>query len=167
MTTICYRNDILAADTRAYSGGKAPIGSKTKIFHDPELKLASGCSTTAVGFGERFWMWLTGEIGDQDFKESQPEEGFTAITIQDGEVFIYDNSPFPTGPLKADYFAIGSGREYALGAMEMGASAIEAVRVACKHDVWTAEPIMAIDLRTEQDRFLSAKVKTALEKLAS
>lgn len=167
MTTICYRNGILAADSRAYSGGKAPIGSKTKIFHNPELKLAGGCSTTAVGFGERFWMWLTGEIGDQDFKESQPEEGFTALTIQDGEVFIYEDSPFPTGPLKADYFAIGSGREYALGAMEMGASALEAVRVACKHDVWSAEPLLAIDLRTALDHSLGAKIENALRKLAS
>ena len=166
MTTICFRNGILAADTRAYSGGKAPIGQKTKIFHNAELKLACGCSTTAVGFGERFWMWLTGAIGDKDFKDSQPEDAFTALTIQDGEVFIYENSPFPTGPLTADYFAIGSGRDIALGAMEMGASAPEAVRVACKHDVWTAEPIMAIDLRGKEERSLGAKIEEALRSLS-
>jgi hypothetical protein len=31
LTTICYRDGVMAADTRAYSGDKLPIGSKTKI----------------------------------------------------------------------------------------------------------------------------------------
>lgn len=144
MTTIAYRAGYLAADTRAYSGGKTPIGQKTKIFHDPELKMAGGVSSPHPGFGERFWLWLTGQEGDIEFAK---DIEFTALTLQDGDVFIYENSLHPTGPLTATYYAIGSGREFALGAMEMGASAAEAVRVACKLDVWSADPIMVLDVR--------------------
>lgn len=148
MTTITYRAGYLAADTRAYSGNKPPIGRKTKIFYDPDIKIACGTSSSLPGFGEKFWLWLSGQEGDIEFAK---DAEFTSLTIQDGEVFIYENSLFPTGPLEADYFAIGTGREYAMGAMEMGASAPEAVRVSCKLDVWSADPIMVIDVRDAKE----------------
>ena len=36
-----------------------------------------------------------------------------------------------------DFWAVGSGEEYALGAMAMGASAAQAVEVASQFDVYT------------------------------
>lgn len=40
--------------------------------------------------------------------------------------------------LTASYYAVGSGRDQALGAMHAGASADDAVRAAIAHDVWTS-----------------------------
>lgn len=167
MTTIVYRNGFLAADTRAYSGDKPPIGQKTKIFRNDAKQLACGTSSSVVGIGEHFWKWLNGQISDERFNaifDNNEEKRFTALVIEKGRVFLYDDSIFPTGPLTADYFAIGSGEEYALGALEMGASAEQAVRVACKHDIWSQEPIMVMDLRTSADRKLDEQIEGVLKK---
>lgn len=159
MTTIVYRAGYLAADTRAYSGNKPPIGRKTKIFYREDLQIACGVSSSEPGVGELFWSWLSGEIGDGTvFKDKE----FTALVIERGEVFIFENSIHPTGPLEADFFAIGTGREYALGAMEMGASAPEAVRVACKLDVWSQDPIMVIDVRSAEEKQIERKIIDAI-----
>ena len=42
------------------------------------------------------------------------------------------------------FFALGDGMDLALGAFEMGASAEEAVRIACKYNIYCCEPINII-----------------------
>ena len=42
------------------------------------------------------------------------------------------------------FCALGDGMDTALGAFEMGASAEEAVRVACKYNIYCAEPIVVV-----------------------
>lgn len=49
MTTIAYRNGVMAADTRAYSGGKLPIGTKTKIERLEDGTLLGVSSITPGG----------------------------------------------------------------------------------------------------------------------
>jgi hypothetical protein len=43
--------------------------------------------------------------------------------------------------IRARYFAIGTGADIALGAMEAGASARAAVRIACMHDINSGLPV--------------------------
>lgn len=47
-------------------------------------------------------------------------------------IVLYYNGPTPIEIL-SKYFALGVGKDYALGALEMGADAIKAVEVACKY----------------------------------
>jgi ATP-dependent protease HslVU (ClpYQ) peptidase subunit len=44
-------------------------------------------------------------------------------------------------PVSDDYVAIGSGAPYAYGALEVGASPIQAARAACKRDLMCAPPV--------------------------
>lgn len=46
----------------------------------------------------------------------------------------------------APFCAVGSGRNYAMGAMEHGASAAEAVEIACRHDAMSGLPLQCIRL---------------------
>lgn len=64
----------------------------------------------------------------------QPDDYHAILVRPNGEVFVVKDCLGLTGPLTAPYFAVGSGDEYALGAMCMGASAIEAVGAAIRFD---------------------------------
>lgn len=147
MSTIALRDGIFAADTRAFSGSPRFIGHKSKIF---QLKDGTtiGTSTNQPGFAEKFAEWFA------DGADSNPAEipivgegGFEALVVTaEGDVLFFNDGFYPSGPLDAEFFAIGSGAEYALGAMERGATAEEAVVVAAKYDAWTDAPVMAVSV---------------------
>ena len=139
MTAIVYRDGIMAADSRAYSGDKHPIGSKLKIRRLSDGTLL-GCSTTTPGGGEAVLDWYEG--GKK--KDAIVPESFTLLIAKpNGEVFYSTDCDFISGPLEADYFVIGSGEQYAHGACLMDATAVEAVRAACIADTFTDFPIYA------------------------
>jgi hypothetical protein len=50
-------------------------------------------------------------------------------------------------PVGLPYYAVGSGAEYALGAMECGAPADEAIRVAHKFDPYTGKELLVHKLK--------------------
>lgn len=147
MTTICYRDGILAGDTRAYSGDKQPIGHKIKIAQARQSSgavVSFGISTPHPGFSEEIRHWVANDRSP----DAEPPGGrdFNMLLIDEqGDVYFYASSFVPSGPLWADYYAIGSGAEYALGAMAHGATAREAVEAAAQLDVWTGAPIQFID----------------------
>lgn len=144
MTTIAYRNGILAADSRAYGGDRHPIGQKTKIFRLTNGDLV-GCSTTQVGVANKFLRLLEGLNGDyDDIDEDWPLQAL--LVRKNGEVFLWSDGNSFTGPLEADFWAIGSGEQYAWGALWMGASAEEALECACVGDVFSAKPIHILKL---------------------
>lgn len=62
------------------------------------------------------------------------------IVMPDGEIFIIDEKLY-TVNIKADYYAIGSGNELALGAMAHGADAVGAVTAALRHDICSGGPL--------------------------
>lgn len=144
MTTIAYRDGIMAADSRAYSGNRFPVGEKTKIRLLDDGTLI-GVSSTVPGEGEAVIQWFAAGADPKDGPSASPKHTLLAVR-PGGEVFFADDSYFISGPLKAEFFAIGSGGEYAQGAMAMGASAEQAVRIACRLDPWSAEPVMVLEL---------------------
>lgn len=146
MTTIVYRDGILAADTRAYAGDSNPIGTKQKIYSlldDNGMRISFGISTAAPGLSEEIRNWFFKDR-HPDFEPQLGERGFTALEIRGDEVYYYKDSFTPSGPLTADYFAIGSGQSFALGALTMGADARTAVEVAGMNDIWTNDKIVHI-----------------------
>lgn len=154
MTTIVYRDGVLAADSRAYAGNRSPIGYKTKIraVVVDEVPYLVGVSTPAPGFGEAVLNWF--EAG-HDFRDSppMPEGGFTLIAIDAAGQGYYANDTFYlSGPLAAPFWAIGSGEEYAIGALTAGESALGAVQVAKRYDQWTDGPINTLSFSITNDK---------------
>lgn len=49
-------------------------------------------------------------------------------------------------PVQHEYAAIGSGQQIAIGAMAAGASAEQAAKIACQHNVYCRLPVYTIDL---------------------
>ncbi|MFY9479156.1 MAG: hypothetical protein WAQ08_16040 [Aquabacterium sp.] len=75
--------------------------------------------------------WFESGAVAADFPKVAVEEicGTLLVITPTGEVLTYERSPRPIR-LEQTRVAIGSGREFAMGAMYQGADAIQAVRVA-------------------------------------
>ncbi len=150
MTVIVYRDGVMAADSRGYSGGRPPLGEKAKIFDIGSALV--GISTTVPGLSERILEWIERGGGEENFPAKFIDgQGWSAIMVMrdSGKVYRLESTCYFSGPLKADFHAIGSGDGYALGAMEMGADAVKAVEVAIKFDVWSDGEIRTLHLQKQ------------------
>lgn len=147
MSTIAYRDGVMAADSRAYAGGNVPLGRKTKIHYFDHTLVGISCLIPGVAetlctlfskgfrFTHRTLEFLgsppTGDLGK-----------FTVLIIDPrGRGYLMEDSLHVSGPIIAPYFAIGSGAAFALGALHSGASATGAIQVAIECDVWSDAPI--------------------------
>jgi ATP-dependent protease HslVU (ClpYQ) peptidase subunit len=147
MTTIAYRAGVIAADSRAWSGDKMPIGNKQKIRRLADGSLL-GISTNIPGFAEALWKWIEAGRVYNDAPKANREMNFEILLVDpEGQVFYANDEFHLTGPLEAQFFAIGSGAQYALGAMRHGADAEAAVECGCALDVWSSHPVYALDLK--------------------
>lgn len=142
MTTIAFVNGIMAADSRAYGGHSTPIGFKCKLYTNPRTGAWIGVSTNVPGLSEQVGQWFADDKNPSWEPQLSPNDGLDALEVhRDGSVYIYHCSMKPAGPLTAPFFAVGSGADYALGALFMGASAAEAIQVAAQCDPWTGGEI--------------------------
>jgi hypothetical protein len=128
LTVIAYKNGIMAADTWITSGGVL-CGEACKIKKNTHgLWGAAGDLSDMV----KFLTWA--DHPDVDAFDLMHFGNFGGIHVDcEGRVFYYDDksSGIPS-PIAVDYAAEGSGRECALGAMVVGADAIEAVKACAK-----------------------------------
>lgn len=72
---------------------------------------------------------------------------FEAIVADETGVYLYNNSCTPERLRGRDvYYAIGSGRQYAMGALAVGADPENAVTIACMFDPFSKLPIEKVQL---------------------
>lgn len=143
MTTIAWDGKILAGD-RLFSNGPVAIGESTKIFKRKKDGALCGCSMN-VALGTKFMQWfLKGERGKPPSLRDG-EEWARVVTIHPDGTITY-HEPEGSFKLETNKFAIGSGMEFALGAMAMGAEADMAVRVASMYDTGTGSNIDTLEL---------------------
>jgi ATP-dependent protease HslVU (ClpYQ) peptidase subunit len=144
MTTIVAMKDRIAAD-RALTTGNGQV-SCTKVFRIG--KQLVGLAGSAIG-GEKFLKFL------RDGKEFEPEkkESFDAIVVDRGDIFLYETTLIPIR-IEADFYAIGSGAQYAMGALSAGADIKEAILIAAHHDPDTRGPVdlLLCDTKGKRDR---------------
>lgn len=143
-------NRVMYGDSRAYSGCHRPIGEKRKVFIVPEGKFEGsllGITSSTPGNAELFRKWIYRGMPEEDLPGERDDFDVEALLVNPkGEVFHFTRACNPSGPLSGEYFAIGSGGEYAMGAHAAGASAEESARLTTKLDVMCAEPIYSIAL---------------------
>lgn len=166
MTTIAYKDGVMAADSRAYSGDSTPIGHKTKI-HRLEDGSLIGVSSCKPGVPETFIKWV--REGANIDKTPNMVMDFLALHVKptitgDAEITFYNSCFVAAGPVFGPYFSIGSGEKYALGAFSMGADAVQAIQAACMHDAWSKEPITRLEL---YPAVRTAEMETVVEEVAN
>lgn len=152
MSTIAWdgRIGMLAAD-RQLTLGNSPL-PVAKLF----TLSKGGCSRLVACCGEYedallFVDWMAagkpGTIALQD--------NFSALVIDRGHCWRYGQQ-LQGYLIDAPFWAAGSGADYAIGAMAMGANAREAVEIASQYDVFTGcgvdVEVMPVAPRSEDER---------------
>ena len=155
MTTCVYSKShkTVAADTQYTTGG----GRSTRC--SKIVKLRNGWIFCGSGYGRsidvaRQWaeqgLVYTPDIEEhfQHFLDDPEERGFECFVVkQDGSVWMIDEELAPYEN-HSKYVAVGSGGDYALGALEAGAEPMAAVMVAAKYDPNTSGPFDTLVLET-------------------
>lgn len=143
VTTIAYRNGVLAADT-GISSHDSRIGHTTKIARNNNGDLA-GAAGGAV-YCYQFLTWFSnGENGEAPSPKKEDGSYDRGVVFRaSGKLEVHEPGGF-FEIAEVNYFAFGSGRPEALGAMHHGATAKEAVAAAMAHDSGTYGSIEVLD----------------------
>jgi hypothetical protein len=138
MTTIAFRNGVLAADTQMSYGDTPNTVPGLKLFIAGEFAVGV-CGDCRYIPTIREWF----EHGCPEGAERLWDDSFDILAMDvNGDLFtLFGTTLFP---LPQQFFATGSGRLIALGAMCRGASAKEAVKCAGQFDTGTNEQVETI-----------------------
>jgi hypothetical protein len=143
MTTIAYRDGVMLGDTRSYGlNDRTPVGRKTKVHRLTDGTLV-GASIAVFGGAELLLRWVADGMRNMpgDWAPDFGERGFEVMVARpSGEVVMFDESLCPCA-VEAPFFAVGSGKQYALAALHLGHSLHEAVALAVAMDVWSSPPL--------------------------
>jgi len=148
MTTIAYRDGVMAADSCVTMSDDAAGDYKGHC-----VKLLECCYGICALQGEStpgmaFWHWWRTGMRDEALADRirASQADFAALTLTPEGLFVWDHWLLPE-QVEDEFYALGSGTKAALGALHMGATAVEAVRIACLIDPYTALPIVSKTLR--------------------
>ena len=144
MTTLVYRDGILAADSLITYGHTQMPGVAQKIH-----KLPNGDLYGFVGSlesGEIMRRWLVDEERQSRPIGPMKTDNFEALIAsqEDGLLFFEDREWVK---IRVPYVAMGSGKEHAYGALQVGASARQAVLAAMKLDAGTGGKLKTLEVR--------------------
>lgn len=163
MTTVAYKNGIMACDSRC-SDEDRHMTKCEKIYRLKSGALLGICGDDDTRELEQL---LDGVYTSTDLpsRESLAElklEGAYLLVLPNEEVWNiviecreFSNTDEWLGgarQIKEEFAAIGSGSHLAIGAMEFGASAEEAVECAAKWDLYSAPPIQTLELKQKEKK---------------
>lgn len=137
MTTIAVRDGVVAADTLLTANGlRDDFGPKVWRV-GKVLVAACGSRPTCLRFRE--WV-AAGMRGDSPFND---EDG-NGIVVSHAGIVCWSKKG--CWPVRQPFYTLGSGYQVALGALEAGATAEEAVRAAIKWDTGSGGEVMVMSL---------------------
>lgn len=129
MTCICWDGHQLAADRR--SAGNGPICIVTKIRRGSDGRLVGAAGNTSACQALMAWI-AAGEQGEPPLPIESDKWTEMLMIAGDGGIWIWgDHGRFQ---IHNTQIAIGSGAQYALGAMACGKTAAEAIAIAALYD---------------------------------
>jgi len=153
MTTIAYKDDIMVSDSRSCIGDLIYEEDCQKLFTNQGPFLVIGIAGNYQD-GMDILDIIKGytqidQVRNIDFKEAKIQASFLGVTY-DGKLWHYAGDC--SFQLRNDLtFAVGSGSDFALGAMASGKTAEEAVIIASRFDVSTNSEIQVVDLRATEE----------------
>ena len=137
MTTIAWTGSEVAADTRGTVGEIIQQSPTEKLI---KRKGVIYCLTGDFAQCLAVVDWLSSGADISEAPDFIDEPGFDILAIKDsvtGNIFANSFHPYPVSPP----VTLGTGHAVALGAIMAGASAQEAVTIACKVDLNSGLPV--------------------------
>ena len=147
MTTIAYKDGVVCADD-ATNYGNVRVKSTKKIVDHGSAVVACGGDADTRLINALFEV-LDNETdfpSFKDLKEVEQEHVAMIFTRETEQVFLVQTGEAGFLVEIKEQFAIGTGGEVAIGAMAAGATAKEAVKIACKLDKNSCTPIQEVQL---------------------
>lgn len=150
MTTIAYKDGIMAADSGLYDVGSGMyLGTVQKIY-----RLKDGSLLGTSGDGDaRALIALLDSLGAQATPDALLDTGVGGsflLVEPDGRVYyvdieqsehIHQKGSASLVEVKHTHYAVGAGTLTVMGAMLAGKSAKDAVALTVKENVWTSLPV--------------------------
>lgn len=144
MTTIVYRDGVLACDSRETETngtdgdyGYVVTNRCKKIFRLPDGRLFGAAHSTEAG-----WRILHALQRGQRMPDVGNEEIQAILVSTSGSYKIFEGAVWT--PTRARFYAIGSGARFALAAMRVGADAVKAAKVGRDMDVYSGGRIQVL-----------------------
>lgn len=144
MTTIIVTKD------RILSDGLVSVGNRVDTTNFKKIRKIGGYLVGGAGRLSSiltFFSWMEQVVRLEGIQEHVPElviqsdpekedDEFMALVVHpDGEIYLHEgNDPTRAYPLHCEYYAIGSGSDYALAALDAGVSPEAAMEVAKYRD---------------------------------
>jgi ATP-dependent protease HslVU (ClpYQ) peptidase subunit len=138
MTTIAYRDGVMAADSCEIWGGLKIAGSQ-KLYRVGEAVIGVAGDSAA---GNEFIAWYRAGMPKRKRPALKKGIEFYALVATPEGLAFWDE--LAQDRINAPFFAIGTGLKYAMGAMGAGATAITAVEVACGLDRNSDFPVVSM-----------------------
>jgi ATP-dependent HslUV protease subunit HslV len=135
MTTIIATRELMVSDTRC----TFPVP-----FFAAKIYRAGGSLFGGAGDSvpiEKFIAWKRGA----DRPEFGEEDNFTILELDRDGLWMWDKNLVRL-EVRNKFYAIGTGAQYAMGAMEAGATPAEAVKISARYDEHTGLPIETMKL---------------------
>lgn len=148
MTTIAWDGKTLAADKMGNQDGSILIVTKIRKI-GKYLAGSSGTMSSCMALMK----WIEDGGAPDKWPECQKDKELCSpliIITQDKKIFRYDTTPIPY-EINQDFYAFGGGRDFATGAMEVGADAKRAIEVASKWDACTGCGVDTLTFDEGQD----------------
>ena len=144
---------IIATKTKILSDGKVTVGSRVDQYNFKKVRKIGDYLVGGAGRLSSiltFFAWFEQNLQCQAAQESIPglmiqsdpdkeDEEFVALVVHpDGRIFIHEgNNPARAFPIEAEYYAVGSGADFALAALDGGCTPEEAMVVAKMRDAFS------------------------------
>jgi ATP-dependent protease HslVU (ClpYQ) peptidase subunit len=135
LTTITYKDGILATDTQLTWGDTRHYTTKVK-------RLPTGIIIACAGIvaSERKAHEIFSDSNWRSLDLSEKAKSFSAMLFIDGKLHLCTGNYIPI-PISDRFFAIGTGAPFALAAMSLGCSAADSIKLAADFDVNTNKVI--------------------------
>jgi hypothetical protein len=143
MTTIAWDGKTLAADTLATGTFNRKV---TKIWELRPDVYFGGSGIYSEVYDVMTWLKYHKQEEAPDVKE------FVGILIEKGKAYRIEENLIEV-PITEEYHAIGTGACFAIAALHLGLSAIDAVSLAAKFDENTGGEITSMDTRYITSKF--------------
>lgn len=150
MTVIVYKEGVLAADTRIVHPDSG-ITRGTKLFRKRvgRREHILGFAGSLSGAMTYLDWYCSGKPMPDILRNLPVDEYFGVLILIGKQLYEGDNICRPV-EVESKFHAIGSGAQAALGAMRMGATALQAANIACDIDPGCGRPIVLMSLTTQK-----------------
>lgn len=154
MTVIAWDGKTLAADKQATEGVIRQVTTKIKLITKGRMRghLMAGAGATSQCNMLMGWFELGAE--PEAFPKYQDSEDLSAqllVISPNRDIYRFDFNPVPC-VFHDERYALGTGREVALGAMAMGADAVKAVEIASELCTGCGMGVDAITFKTKRKK---------------